>query len=419
MKRLNMMMNGHSVGHLDQDDHGKTTLTAPPTEDAPRLSLAFAPSSRPVSHRLTRAYIEGLLPENEIVRRATAERTGANANNPFSLLEKIGRDCPGAVQFFPEDVEASELEGPLKPIDEEQIGRRLKGASSASGIPWIVTGEHWSLGGQQAKFALRYENGHWFEACGSQATTHIFKPGITELRSQALIEHLTMRALSLTGQALTGTMPFPEIAESSFTVFDRTPAIVVTRYDRFRDETGHLYRIHQEDFCQSTSTLPRDKYRVTAADVVSVLRKTGTLQDQIDLFARGVLLNWIVAAPDGHAKNFSAILTSDSPVLAPLYDVATGLGQSTTYDSLAMGIGGKTQMPQVHSRHILRFADALKVDGDSLLGFATASARIIPMAFKEAIDEVLHSLRAETTEHIQRVEAELAKHCQSVLRQLD
>lgn len=30
MKRLNMVMNGQIIGHLDQDDHGKTTLTAPP-----------------------------------------------------------------------------------------------------------------------------------------------------------------------------------------------------------------------------------------------------------------------------------------------------------------------------------------------------------------------------------------------------
>lgn len=418
MKRLNMVMNAQIIGHLDQDEHGKTTLSAPPVEGVPRLSLAFDPSERPIPPRLTRAYLEGLLPENESVRAATARKTGANANNPFSLLEKIGRDCPGAVQFIPEDSTASAEEGSLTPLDEDMIARRLREAAMDSGDSWVHDGEHWSLGGQQAKFALRAENGRWFQAGGSQATTHIFKPGISRLRSQALVEHLTMRALFLTRSALADALPFPAIAESAFKVFEGTAAIVITRYDRFRSVDGRLYRLHQEDFCQATSTMPHDKYEVTASDVASVLRRTGTPEAQIDLFARGVLLNWIVAAPDGHAKNFSAILTADSAVLAPLYDVATGLGQHVPYDRLAMGIGGESGMSRIRADHVLRFAESLSLDGDSLLAFALASAHIVPAAFTAAVAEAEPSASTGAMAHIRHVETELARHCEAVLRAL-
>ncbi len=413
-----MVMNGRIIGHLDQDDHGKTTLTAPPTDGVPRLSLAFEPSERPISPRLTRAYIEGLLPENESVRAATARRTGANANNPFSLLEKIGRDCPGAVQFIPEDSTASAEEGSLTPLDEDMIGRRLREAAMDSDDSWVRNGEHWSLGGQQAKFALREENGRWFQAGGSQATTHIFKPGISHLRSQALVEHLTMRALLLTRSVLADTLPFPAIAESAFRLFGGTAAIIITRYDRFRGDDRRLYRLHQEDFCQATSTMPHDKYEVTAADVVSVLRKTGTPEAQIDLFARGVLLNWLVAAPDGHSKNFSAILTADSAVFAPLYDVATGLGQHVAYDRLAMGIGGESGMSRIRADHVLRFAESLNLDGDALLVFATAAVYVIPAAFTAAITEVEGAVSTESQEHVRFIGAELERHCAAVSRAL-
>ncbi|MDO4259470.1 MAG: hypothetical protein Q4C87_08120 [Actinomycetaceae bacterium] len=37
MKRLNMVMNGRIIGHVDQDDRRKVTLTAPSIEGVPRL----------------------------------------------------------------------------------------------------------------------------------------------------------------------------------------------------------------------------------------------------------------------------------------------------------------------------------------------------------------------------------------------
>ncbi|MCI7513320.1 MAG: HipA domain-containing protein [Schaalia hyovaginalis] len=181
---------------------------------------------------------------------------------------------------------------------------------------------------------LRWSDDQWVEATGSEATTHIFKPGIFALCSQALIEHLSLCSLAFTRALAPADSLFPAIAQSRFMRFAGTAAIVTTRYDRFTASDAHFYRLHQEDLRQSTSTLPHCKYEVTARDVVSVLRKTGAAGEQIDLFTQGVLLSWILAAPDAPAKNYSVVLAGNKPVLVPLYDVVTGLGQAIKYDRL-------------------------------------------------------------------------------------
>lgn len=80
--------------------------------------------------------------------------------------------------------------------------------------PLVAPGEHWPLGGQQAKFILRWSDDQWVEATGSEATTHIFKPGIFALRSQALIEHLSLRSLAFTRALAPADSLFPAIAHA-------------------------------------------------------------------------------------------------------------------------------------------------------------------------------------------------------------
>lgn len=200
--------------------------------------------------------------------------------------------------------------------------------------------------------------------------------------------------------------------------FAGTAAIVTTRYDRFTASDAHFYRLHQEDLRQSTSTLPHCKYEVTARDVVSVLRKTGAAGEQIDLFAQGVLLSWILAAPDAPAKNYSVVLAGNKPVLVPLYDVATGLGQAIKYDRLAMAIGGENRMSAVKSEHVLRFAEAPALDDDALQDFAALSAPLIPLACSTAVDELTPYLDAQELEEISLIANVLRSHCEGTLRSL-
>lgn len=402
MKRLLMVSNGELIGHLDQDRGGTLRLTAPPTDGMPRLSLGFTPSTSPIPPRKARAYVEGLLPEGEAVRHATARRFGVSPRSPFALLSAIGQDCPGAVQFLSEEQMEAPTHASLVPIDELRIGARLRDLRTNPGATWVTDGEHWSLGGAQSKFALRWESGRWHEAHGTEPTTHIIKPGITALHSQALIEHVCLQTFRLFG------LP---VARSQFRVFDGEPAIVIERFDRHRYE-GTLVRAHQEDLCQATSTLPADKYSVTAADAVTTLRRGGAPAADVETFVRSVLANWLIGAPDAHAKNYSIFLAAEEVALAPLYDVSTGFGQGQPWPTMAMSIGGAKTFSDVTPRHLQKFAEAVGVDAEYVLAHARLFADGMPAAFAMAVKE----MEAPGTDRaqLQKIEAELAAHCQRV-----
>jgi serine/threonine-protein kinase HipA len=406
MKRLHLVSNDREIGHLDQDDGGTLRLLTPPADDAPRLSLAFSPSERPVRPRVARAWIEGLLPDSDQVREAIARRHGVSSNSPFALLEVIGRDCPGAVQFTP----ASHIDEPrddqLVPISDAQIAIRLRALRTGRGASWLADGEHWSLGGAQGKFALRQENGQWYEAHGDAATTHIIKPGITELNSQALMEHVSLRTLDLAGVA---------VASTAFTRFAGEPAIVVERYDRIR-EAGAVYRVHQEDLCQATSTLPWNKYSVTAPQAIRVLRGGGASEGVVLRTLDAILVNWLLGAPDGHAKNLSVLLTPNDMDLAPLYDVSTGFGQDQRYLQMAIGIGGEKRFDRVTGTHVKRLARDADVSEDILVGRAALLAALLPPAFQRAAEEqAVHGIDRDT---VMRADEELAAHCSRAIERL-
>ncbi len=90
------------------------------------LSSSLPARAEPYSHESTAAYVDGLLPQGERRRRLAAE-LGVDADDGFALIAEIGRDCPGAVAFLPEDE-------PMSPADPDSIAwleRRGTGRSGA------------------------------------------------------------------------------------------------------------------------------------------------------------------------------------------------------------------------------------------------------------------------------------------------
>lgn len=411
MKVLHMILDGQPVGRLEQDAHGATRVTAFRDTGLPRVSLAFPPSGTPVSPRITRAYLAGILPDTPEAREAMAGRLGVSPESQFSLLREMGADCPGAIQFLSDEQWETygADDGELVPVDDSEIASRLRGLREGR-QDWGVGGEHWSLGGAQKKFALRREGGQWHRAEGARATSHIIKPGIDRFQSQALVEHVSLRALGVLGL---------RVADTEFVRFDDEPAIVVTRYDRVPDEKeGTLRRAHQEDLCQSTSTLPSKKYEVTADQVVTTLRTNGASDSAVHEFVSAVIANWVLAAPDAHAKNYSVFLGPTGVAdLAPLYDVSTGLGYSNA-DRLAMGFGGEKQIRKVTGRHLLEFAAEVGVDGDAVLVSAQAFAQVMPLAFAVAIAEAEVSDPSDRQWLIETADR-LDAHCEHVLTMLE
>src|SRR5690606_28552404 len=145
----------------------------------------------------------------------------------------------------------------------------------------------------------------WGLPAGSTPSTHILKPGIPEYREQALNEHVCV--------SLARSLGLPA-ARTELRSFDDHRAIVVERFDRRRTSRG-VERVHQEDLCQALAVSPSQKYQDDGGPaiprIVELFRRVQT-KDRADVTVRRYLLsvafNWLIAAPDAHAKNYSILL---------------------------------------------------------------------------------------------------------------
>ncbi len=84
-----------------------------------------------------------------------------------------------------------------------------------------------------------------------------------------------------------------------------------------------MTRLHQEDLCQALGCLPDNKYTMyggpNCAEALGLLTSTGpTAQTNAAGFLQMLFLNYLLAATDAHAKNYSIMLAADgSHRLAP------------------------------------------------------------------------------------------------------
>ena len=194
----------------------------------------------------------------------------------------------------------------------------------------------------------------WAYPHGNAASTHIIKPGISRYAAQAFNEHLCLRSLRIVGIAA---------ASTEFTDFDGVSALVVERYDRLRRSDGAVLRLHQEDLCQALSVWPDRKYATdggpSATQIAGLLAREATQHD-VDRFTDTVIAQYLLGAPDAHAKNYSVILNGAEATLAPIYDVASALpydpATGTDTARVAMPIGGRAKFGEVTLHHVAKFA---------------------------------------------------------------
>jgi serine/threonine-protein kinase HipA len=314
----------------------------------------------------------------------------------LGLIAAIGRDCAGGVLFATTDEIDAALGEPgwVKPVTEAVIAERLR-VLRADDSAWPNDDEHWSLAGGQGKFTLtRTDTGGWGDARGSMPSTHIVKPGITRIRSQALAEHVSMRALAISGL---------DVAPTEFTYFEDQPAIVVTRYDRRRLPDGRVARIHQEDMLQSFALMPRRKYEADGGPGIErIVKRLRSEVDEhaVDLFVDAAIANYLLGAPDGHAKNYSLLLAGPTVRFAPLYDISTGLIPDAAgrlrWRSVAQSIGGEKQFGEVETKHWKKFAGVVGRSDSSIRDRVEHMANAVPRAFEEAIDELDNNLDGRT-----------------------
>lgn len=406
---LDVWIAGKHAGELSQDGSGALSFAYLRDYRGVPLSSAMPLSTRVYRDKALRPYLWGLLPEDQATREHVAAEAGISPGNPFALLGLIGLDCPGAVQFC-QPGSCSYREKRLVPIGECEIARRLR-AGRKEGSSWIAGSEHWSLGGQQNKFALRKRGGSWFSCEGAAATTHIFKSGVTGLSHQALNEYVCMRLAAACG-INSAHVEYLEFEDDE----GIEPAIVVERYDRI-DRGGVVLRLHQEDFCQALGCLPQNKYTMYGGpgctECIKLLQSTGDeVRGNVACFLQMLFFNYLIAATDAHAKNYSLILEPNGAHrLAPMYDVASiapyvGAGEwRNKPPKLAMPIGGENKAGCVSSGNIKRMIeccglDEMGITADGCVRLLTLYADMIPRKLESVLDELEKTSSASSAKEL-------------------
>jgi serine/threonine-protein kinase HipA len=395
-KRLVVVIGGQRAGSVAEGDGGRLRLTYDedwrngPASTPLSLSMPLAMSTH--DDRVVRAFLWGLLPDNEQVLDRWARNYQVSARNPFALLRHVGEDCAGAAQFAAPD-RVDELlagRGGVDWIDEKEIARRLRTLRRDPAAWHMATAGQFSLAGAQAKTALHYDQPtrRWGDPWGAVPTTHILKPAVVSLDEHDLNEHLCLAAAHLLG------LP---CAASEVKTFDGERAIVLERYDRVRTENGVNRRVHQEDLCQALGRSPATKYQneggPTPEQVIALLRRevrpASATAGAIGRFVDALAFNWIIGGTDAHAKNYSVLLAGKQVRLAPLYDIASALPYDDMYPPklrMAMRIGGEYGLEAIKGRHWRRFAEVNRLDPEETVTRIADLAARTPDAFATAVE---------------------------------
>jgi serine/threonine-protein kinase HipA len=125
---------------------------------------------------------------------------------------------------------------------------------------------------------------------------------------------------------IVGALGLP-VARTDIASFGGQKVLVVERFDRqWMDSERWIARLPQEDFCQAMGVSPDRKYEKDGGPGIAACLQllAGSAQSDRDrlTFQLAQLCFWLLAAPDGHAKNYSIFLRQgDAYAMTPLYDV--------------------------------------------------------------------------------------------------
>ena len=356
---LGVFMNGEEVGRLTSSSTDQlqfvytnswlqSELSRPISLSLPLTSLVYRGS-------VVENYFENLLPDSQSIKNRIQARFKAKSNHSFDLLWHVGRDCVGAIQLLPESQHPESIQTVRADLlTNSQIADMIHNYKSAPlGMNYEDDDFRISIAGAQEKTALLKQGDHWYKPLGSTPTTHIFKLPIGQIQNGRIdmtdsvenewLCHLIFKAFSI------------PTADAEIGVFDDAKALIVKRFDRRWSADGSwLIRFPQEDLCQSMNIPSNLKYENHGGpgivDIMSLLAASESPFTDRYTFFKTQMLFWLMAAIDGHAKNFSVFLLSGGRYrLTPVYDVlsahhlaANGQIQSQKL-KMAMAVRGKSK----------------------------------------------------------------------------
>lgn len=405
---LVVWMNGLRVGTWTQSSRGSDTFqydeswVDSPAARVLSLSMPFVPGNVPHRGTAVANFFDNLLPDSDAIRRRLRSRFSTESTGAFDLLTAIGRDCVGAVQLLPEDESPERVHQiEAEPLTEKAVEQTIRAAISGSRVLGQQDDGEFriSIAGAQEKTALLFHRGRWCVPQGATPTTHILKLPLglvgnlqADMKDSIENEWLSMRLLAGFGL---------EVAEAKMAEFGSQKVLVVTRFDRAVQPDGWIARLPQEDFCQALGFSSALKYESDGGpgmrDVFRILDNSSrSIQDK-EAFLRAQIVFWMLAATDGHAKNYSLFHERGGTYrLTPLYDVLSawpiiGRGANQLDErkvKLAMAVRGRnphSKLSEIKPRHWDAVAkSAGLVDAGKTIGHLIEQApRILATVQKE------------------------------------
>ena len=379
---VDVLINDRLVGRLEKASTGAISFQY---DDAwlgweHRFAVSLSLPLTPIAYRGAEvaAVFDNLLPDRDTVRRRVAERMGAQGTDFYSLLEAIGRDCIGAMQFLPEGgaIQAKgNIEG--EPINDAQIEAMLADLAQA---PLGLDREQEfriSVAGAQEKTALLRVEGQWLRPVGTTPTTHILKPqlgqiptadGMIDMSDSVDNEHYCLKLMQAFGL---------QVAQTEIATFGSRRVLVVERFDRRWRSANDILRLPQEDCCQALGIPPTRKYQSDGGpgmrDIIGLLNGANDPRADQAAFFKSQILFWLIGATDGHAKNFSIFLEPGGRFsLTPFYDVLSAqpaadrgqIAQSKFRLAMSAGTNRHYRLSEVMGRHFVQTGKAAGLGAD-------------------------------------------------------
>lgn len=407
LRELWVWMNGERVGTWQRTRTGghrfiyEASWLASDRVRPLSLSLPLTPDRTVVGPGVAN-FFDNLLPDDERIRRRVSARFKLGSTDVFELLQAIGRDCVGAVQLLPPDHPPTGFDRvEYETMDEQAVGRHLRGITAEPGLGADQAPDDLriSIAGAQEKTALLRVDGQWCRPLGATPTTHILKLPLGLVGGRRLDLTHSVYNEWLCAQLLR-EMGLPMAATDIVTFGDET-VLAVERFDRRWVEGSDtaprwIVRLPQEDFCQVLGKAPHEKYESQGgpgmAQCLQVLRSSRAASADIRHFLCAQLAFWLLAATDGHAKNFSVFLLPGGGYrMTPLYDVISvwpviGHGPNLVAwqeARLAMAVRSKNvhyELARIQTRHWQRLAQRSGAEG-AWEAMQSLVARVEPAIF--------------------------------------
>lgn len=387
-KILDVYFYENNIGQLVQDNHGDINFTYSSAwlqnSNAVAISCSLPLQAEVFKRKQCSAFFEGILPEQN-QRKIIAENLGISDTNNFSMLEKIGGECAGALSFILAGGVFNIQNNHYHALTHQELVKILKELPMKP----LLAGERGvrlSLAGVQDKLAVYVEGQKILIPLNNAPSTHVLKPACGMYDDIIFNEYFCLKLAKKIGLF---------VVEVEIKKIEDIDYLLIERYDRILSKEKHnkeIERVHQEDFCQALGIPSTKKYQNEEGPSLKqcfhlIREKSAVPVLDLDKLLNAIIFNFLIGNCDAHGKNFSLLYLNQLQI-SPFYDLICTVFYQDLDKKMAMKLGGEYEIKKIKPEHFDKFADEI--------GFSKPQVR---KRVIELIDKILHSLPAMEIQH--------------------